>query len=75
MVIEDVITTGGSALKACAAIEEAGGTVLAVLACVDRQEGGREAIEEAGYQVLSLYGVDDLLSRLPDGDRTGVTSC
>jgi orotate phosphoribosyltransferase len=66
VVIEDVITTGGSALQACAAIEEDDGIVLAVLACVDREEGGREAIEEAGYRVLSLYGVDDLLSRLPD---------
>lgn len=66
VVIEDVITTGGSALKACAAVEDEGGIVLAVLACVDRQEGGRESIEQAGYRVLSLYGVDDLLSRLPD---------
>lgn len=66
VVIEDVITTGGSALKACAAVEEEDGIVLAVLACVDRQEGGREAIEDAGYRVLSLYGVDDLVSRLPD---------
>jgi orotate phosphoribosyltransferase len=66
VVIEDVITTGGSALKACEAVEEEDGLVLAVLACVDRQEGGREAIEEAGYRVLSLYGVDDLVSRLPD---------
>ena len=66
VVIEDVITTGGSALKACAAVEEEDGIVLAVLACVDRQEGGRESIEQAGYRVLSLYGVDDLLSRLPD---------
>src|SRR5687767_3594077 len=46
VVIEDVITTGGSALKAIDAIRAAGGTVLGVLALVDRQEGGREAITE-----------------------------
>ncbi|HYJ78634.1 MAG TPA: orotate phosphoribosyltransferase, partial [Longimicrobiaceae bacterium] len=40
VVVEDVITTGGSALKAVAAVEAEGGTVLAVLAVVDREEGG-----------------------------------
>jgi len=60
VVVEDVITSGGSALRACEAIGEAGGEVLAVLALVDRCEGGREAIEEAGYAVISLYTVQDL---------------
>src|SRR5215203_1964661 len=44
-VVEDVITTGGSALRAVEAISAAGGTVAGVLALVDREEGGREAIE------------------------------
>lgn len=60
VVVEDVITSGGSALKACEAIREADGEIIAVLALVDRCEGGREAIEEAGYSVLSLYTVQDL---------------
>src|SRR5438874_2569806 len=41
VVVEDVITTGGSALQAIDAVEEAGGTVAFVLALVDREEGGR----------------------------------
>ena len=53
VVIEDVITTGGSALKAIAAIQQAGGIVAGVLALVDREEGGREAIEGAGISVVS----------------------
>src|SRR2546423_1985808 len=53
-VIEDVITTGGSALKAIEAVRAAGGTVLGVLALVDREEGGREAVEAAGARVLCL---------------------
>ena len=54
VVAEDVITSGGSALQAIRAVEEEGGTVLGVIAVVDREEGGRAAIERAGYSVVSL---------------------
>ena len=62
VVVEDVITTGGSALKAIQAVEAEGGTVLAVLALVDREEGGREAVEGAGYPVHALFRVSELLA-------------
>lgn len=61
VVVEDVITTGGSALKAVDAVRNAGGSVLGVLALVDRQEGGREALEAAGLEVLALATASDLL--------------
>jgi orotate phosphoribosyltransferase len=61
VVIEDVITTGGSALKAIAAIQSAGGLVTGVLALVDREEGGREAIEATGIPVVSLVTAHDIL--------------
>ena len=61
VVIEDVITTGGSALKAATAITAAGGRILGVLALVDREEGGREAIEAAGYSVRALARANDIL--------------
>jgi orotate phosphoribosyltransferase len=54
VVVEDVITTGGSALKAIEAIREEGGTILGVLAVVDREEGGRAALEAAGWPVVAL---------------------
>ncbi|MBK6423422.1 MAG: orotate phosphoribosyltransferase [Gemmatimonadetes bacterium] len=54
VVVEDVITTGGSALKAIEAIREEGGTVLGVLAVVDREEGGRATLEAAGHTVVAL---------------------
>jgi orotate phosphoribosyltransferase len=54
LVVEDVITSGGSALKAIDAIREAGGQVVGILAVVDREEGGREALERAGHQVVVL---------------------
>jgi orotate phosphoribosyltransferase len=60
VVVEDVITTGGSALKAIDAVHAAGGTVIAVLAVVDREEGGREAIQETGVPVLSLVTAAEL---------------
>ena len=65
VVIEDVITTGGSALKAAAAIRTAGGTVLGILALVDREEGGREALEMAGFRVRSLARARDILALIP----------
>ena len=54
IVIEDVITSGGSALRAVEAVESGGGMVLGVLAVVDREQGGREAIESKGHKVVSL---------------------
>jgi orotate phosphoribosyltransferase len=64
-VIEDVITTGGSALRAAETIRTAGGVVLGVLALVDREEGGREALEAAGLPVLALARASDIVARLP----------
>jgi orotate phosphoribosyltransferase len=61
VVVEDVITTGESALRAIRAIEEAGGRVLGVLAVVDREEGGRERISEAGYDIATLFTASELL--------------
>jgi orotate phosphoribosyltransferase len=64
VVIEDVITTGGSALKAVAAVRSAGGVVIGVLALVDREEGGREAVEAEGLQVRSIARGSEILARL-----------
>jgi orotate phosphoribosyltransferase len=64
-VIEDVITTGGSALKATEAIRAAGGIVVGVLALVDREEGGREALEAAGLPVITLARASEIVALLP----------
>lgn len=61
-IVEDVITTGASAARAAAAVKAAGGEVLGVLALVDREEGGREVLEEAGLRVLSLVTASDLVA-------------
>lgn len=63
-VVEDVITTGTSALRAVDAVRSAGGQVVGVLALVDREEGGREALESAGLQVRSLTRARDIVALL-----------
>ncbi len=68
VVVEDTITTGGSALKACQAVTEAGGRILAILALVDREEGGRQALEAQGFQVISLTRLSELRERVGDRD-------
>jgi|SRR5262245_40423497 len=60
VVVEDVITTGRSALEAVAAVRAAGGVVAGLLAVVDRGEGGRAAIEASGLEVEALLTVQDL---------------
>ncbi|AHG88682.1 Orotate phosphoribosyltransferase [Gemmatirosa kalamazoonensis] len=64
-VIEDVITTGGSARRAIEAVRGAGGEVVGVLAVVDREEGGREAIEQDGVPVIALVRASDVVALLP----------
>lgn len=61
VVVDDVITTGGSTLKAIDAIEAEGGTVKFALVLVDREEGGRQAIEARGIEVVSLFSRSSLL--------------
>lgn len=67
VVVEDVITTGGSALKAVEVLRAHGARVLGVLALVDREEGGREALEAAGLTVVSLARAAEILPLLSLG--------
>lgn len=64
VVVEDVITTGESALRAVSAVRQHGATVAGVLALVDREEGGRERIENEGLAVVSLATRSELAALL-----------
>lgn len=57
--IDDVITTGGSTITAIERMREAGLEVIAAAVIIDREEGGREAIEETGVSVISLFKRED----------------
>jgi orotate phosphoribosyltransferase len=59
IVVEDVVTTGGSALKAIERVEAFGLQVRGVVAIIDRLEGGRQAFEQAGYPLQTLLTVRD----------------
>jgi len=62
IIVEDVVTSGGSSLKAIHRAEEEGLTVLGVVTLVDREEGGRENIEKAGYWLRAIFTKADILS-------------
>lgn len=59
VIVEDVVTTGGSSLLAIERCEAVGLKVRGVLAIVDRLEGGREAFESRGYPLQTLLTVRD----------------
>ena len=61
VIVEDVTTTGGSALKAVEAVRDAGGEVALVLTMVDRDEGATETFSEAGLPFRSLYKASEFL--------------
>jgi orotate phosphoribosyltransferase len=60
-VIEDIVTTGQSAVDAVEALREAGAVVDRALVVVDREEGGSETLAEAGVEVESLVTASELL--------------
>ena len=62
VVVEDVTTTGGSALKAVEAVREAGGEVALVLTMVDREEGAAQTFAEAKLPFRSLYTASEFLN-------------
>jgi orotate phosphoribosyltransferase len=69
VVVEDVVTTGGSTLAAIAALHEAGLEICGVLSVLDRLAGGGAAIERAaGAPYLALSTIDDVYPERPDRD-------
>jgi orotate phosphoribosyltransferase len=60
-VVEDVLTTGGSALRTVEAIRAAGYEPVRVIALVDREEGGLERVAETGLPVEALFGRTEIV--------------
>jgi orotate phosphoribosyltransferase len=59
VIVEDVVTTGGSSLQAIEKVEAAGLHVLGVLAVIDRLEGGAQAFAARGYSLRTLLTIRD----------------
>lgn len=74
VIIEDVITTGGSAIKAITAVRNTGAHILGVLSLVDREEGGREKIDAQGYGVHSLATASEIVARVSARDASAEVS-
>jgi len=67
VVVEDVVTTGGSTLAAIEALHEADLRICGVISVLDRLAGGAAAIEEAaGAPYLALTTIDDVYPARPD---------
>jgi orotate phosphoribosyltransferase len=71
VVVDDVITTGGSTLQAIDAVEGEGGKVAFVLVLMDREEGGRAAIEGKGHAVVSIFTRADLVATAQPSTAAG----
>lgn len=63
VVLEDVVTTGQSALKAVERLNEAGYSVNEVMALIDRQQGGSELYQSAGLKFQSLFSIAEIQER------------
>ena len=61
VIVEDVITTGSSSLKAIEAVEDMGCEVLKILAVVDREQGARKNLSQKGYKLESIFSAKELL--------------
>ncbi|MGA7933669.1 MAG: orotate phosphoribosyltransferase [Kovacikia sp.] len=62
-VLEDVVTTGGSALKAAERLQQAGYRVNGVIALVDRHQGGAELYQQAGLPFQTLFSIREIQQR------------
>lgn len=62
VIVEDVTTTGGSALKAVEVVRDAGGEVVFVFTMVDREEGAAETFKQAGLPFRSLFRAAEFLN-------------
>ena len=62
-VLEDVVTTGGSSIQAVNQLKQAGYCVRRVITIVDREEGGQEAMDEVGLELVSLFRLSEVAAR------------
>lgn len=60
VVVEDVITSGGQVIDSCKALQALGAHVESVICVVDREQGGREALAQAGLELEALFTLSQL---------------
>ena len=72
VVLDDLITTGGSKLAAIEPLEAAGLEVQDVVVLIDREQGGREELEAAGYRLHAVLRLSEMLDVLVEAGRISV---
>jgi stromal membrane-associated protein/uridine monophosphate synthetase len=70
-VIEDLVTSGQSVLETVKPLEESGLIVRDILVVVDREQGGRQYLEQQGYTVHALLSLHNLLDQLEEQGKIG----
>lgn len=63
LLLEDVVTSGGSVFETIKPLEDAGLSITDVVVIVDREQGGRESIEQKGYRFHALYTLSEILEK------------
>lgn len=74
VVLEDVVTTGASAMKAVERLRDAGYSVNHIIALVDRQQGGAEFYQEKGLQFQAVFTISDIQARVRERSHNTTTS-
>ena len=69
VVLEDVVTTGQSALKAVERLKQAGSIVEEIISLVDRQQGGSELYQQQGLKFQALFTIEDIQQQYQTGVR------
>ncbi len=62
-IVEDVVTTAGSSLKAAKVAQDFGLEILGIIAIVDREEGGEENIKKAGFEFYPIFKISEFLNK------------
>jgi len=70
---DDVVTSGGSKIEGIKPIEEAGGKIEAILVVVDREQGGKEELENRGYHLISLCTISQVVRSLIKANRIPIS--
>ncbi len=66
LIIEDIITTGGSIGETISDLENAGLKVTDIVVCIDREQSGVENVRSKGYRVHALYTISEIIATLLD---------
>lgn len=75
VILDDVITTGGTKIEMAAPLLEAGLEIRDIVVLVDREQGGRQDLEAAGYQLHSVFTLHELIGYYGETSQIDAETC